>query len=195
MKVAEEPLGAADPSALLRAGPQTEFDIYAPGIMIFALLMIIPQTAMLVAREVRWGTLRRLHLTRLRAWDLLTGVSLAQMIVAVVQVVVMFAGALAVGFHNQGSLLLAIVVELAVSFSAVGKGLVVAPFDDVHLGWSPDRSVRRFSGHSRFSRLAAGVELWDRAAGGRLSVGGDVDRFGGLLWRRGGCFPAVADAG
>jgi ABC-2 type transport system permease protein len=118
--VVEEPLGAAS--------PQTEFDLYAPGIMIFALLMIIPQTAMLVAREVRWGTLRRLRLTRLRAWDLLAGIGLAQMVVAVIQVVVMFVGALAMGFRNQGSLLLAIVVGLVVSFSAIGMGLIVACF-------------------------------------------------------------------
>jgi len=120
VRVVEEPL---DP-----ASPQTEFDLYAPGIMIFALLMIIPQTAMLVAREIRWSTLHRLRLTRLRAWDLLTGISLAQMAVAVIQVVVMFVAALAMGFHNHGSLLLAIVVGLAVSFSAIGMGLIVACF-------------------------------------------------------------------
>ncbi|MCP4589847.1 MAG: ABC transporter permease, partial [bacterium] len=101
VRVVAEPL---DP-----VSPQTEFDLYAPGIMIFALLMIIPQTAMLVAREIRWRTLHRLRLTRLRAWSLLTGVSLAQMVVAVIQVVLMFVAALAMGFHNHGSLLLAIV--------------------------------------------------------------------------------------
>jgi len=109
-------------------GPQSEFDAYAPGMMIFALLMIIPQTAMLVAREVRWNTLRRLRLTRLRAWDLLAGVSLAQLVVAVFQVLVVFVSALLLGFHNQGSLWLAVVVGLVVSFSAIGLGLVVACF-------------------------------------------------------------------
>jgi ABC-2 type transport system permease protein len=120
VQLVEEPVGIAS--------PQTEFDIYAPGMMIFALLLVIPQTAMLVAREIRWGTLRRLRLTRLRAWDLLTGISLAQMIVAVAQVVVVFASALLMGFHNQGSLSLAVAVGLAVSFSAVGLGLIVACF-------------------------------------------------------------------
>ncbi len=120
VQLVEEPLGTAS--------RQSEFDIYAPGMMIFALLLIVPQTAMLVAREMRWGTLRRLRLTRLRARDLLGGVSLAQMAVAVVQVVLIFLVALALGFHNQGSLLLAIVVGLAVSFSAVGLGLLVACF-------------------------------------------------------------------
>jgi ABC-2 type transport system permease protein len=132
VQVIEEPLGGAgpsgSPSTALRTGPQTEFDVYAPGMIVFALLLIIPQTAMLVAREIRWETLRRLRLTRLRAWELLAGISLAQMDVAVVQVVVVFLAALAFGFHNQGPLWLAIIVGLAVSFSAIGLGLVVACF-------------------------------------------------------------------
>jgi ABC-2 type transport system permease protein len=120
VRLVEEPLVAA--------GPVTEFDLYAPGMIIFALLMIIPQTAMLVARERRWRTLRRLRLTRVHAWELLGGMGLAQMVVAVLQVLLVFLAALAMGFHNQGSLGLAMVVALAISFSAVGLGLVAAGF-------------------------------------------------------------------
>jgi len=120
VRIVEEPIFAL--------GPRTEFDLYAPGMILFGLLMIIPQTAMLVAREVRWGTLRRLRLTRLDAGDLLGGISLTQMAVAVVQVILVFGVALALGFNNQGSLLLAIVVGLAISLSAIGLGLIVACF-------------------------------------------------------------------
>jgi ABC-type multidrug transport system permease subunit len=108
--------------------PKTEFDLYAPGMMIVALLMLIPQTAMLVAREVRWHTLRRLSLTRLGAWGFFGGVSVAQLVFAVVQVVVTFLAALALGFNNQGSLALAVLVGIVVSFSAIGQGLLVACF-------------------------------------------------------------------
>jgi ABC-2 type transport system permease protein len=113
---------------LVETGPQTMFDLYAPGMIIFALLLIIPQTAMLVAHEIRWNTLRRLRLTPMRAFDLLSGVGLAQIVVAVVMVVLIFFVALAFGFNSQGSLGLAIIVGLAVSFSAIGLGLLVACF-------------------------------------------------------------------
>jgi ABC-2 type transport system permease protein len=128
VQVVAQPLTGTGLAGAPMTGPQTEFDLYAPGMMIMALLMIIPQTAMLVAREIRWGTLRRLRLTRLSAWGLLSGVSLAQLVVAVAQVVMVFLAALAMGFNNQGSLPLAIVVGLAVCFSAIGQGLVVACF-------------------------------------------------------------------
>jgi len=111
---------------LVAAGPQSEYDLYAPGMIIFALLLIIPQTAMLVAREIRWHTLRRLRLTPLRAGDLLGGIGLAQLVVAGLMVVLIFIAALLLGFNNQGSLGLAVVVGLAVSISAIGMGLLVA---------------------------------------------------------------------
>jgi ABC-2 type transport system permease protein len=120
VRIIEEPI--------FQVGPRTEYDLYAPGMILFGLLMIIPQTAMLVAREVRWGTLRRLRLTRLNAGELLGGVSLSQLVVAVAQVVLVFAAALALGFRNQGSLWLAIIIGLVVSFSAIGLGLIVACF-------------------------------------------------------------------
>ena len=111
-------------------GPQTEFDLYAPGMIVFALLMIIPQTAMLVAREFRWRTLRRLQLTGLTAVEFLGGIGLAQLLVAALQVGLVLAAALAMGFHNQGALGSAVLVGLAISFSSIGLGIVVACFSE-----------------------------------------------------------------
>jgi len=109
-------------------GPSNEFDQYAPGMMVFTLLMLIPQTAMLVGREARWGTLRRLRLSRLRSWEFLLGVSLAQMAVAVILVLVVFLVALALGYQQNGSLPLAMGVSLMISLSAIGIGLIVGCF-------------------------------------------------------------------
>ncbi len=129
---------AAGMPALLRfveqpletAAPANEFDAYTPGMIVFAILLIIPQTAMALARELRWGTLQRLRLTLVKTQDLLMGVSLAELVLAAGQIVLMFAAALALGFHNRGSLLDAVVVGLGLSFSAIGFGLVVACFSD-----------------------------------------------------------------
>lgn len=108
--------------------PLNDFDAYAPGMMVFAVLLIIPQAAMLLGRERRTGTLRRLRLTPLRSWQLLSGASLSQMVMSTGQVVLMFAAALALGFHNRGSLPLAIGIGLLLSFGAIGLGMIVACF-------------------------------------------------------------------
>jgi ABC-2 type transport system permease protein len=108
------------------ARPLSDFDAYAPGMMVFAILLLIPQTAMLIGREMRSGGLRRLRLSLLRPAELLAGTALAQMLVALVQVSAMFAMALALGFNNRGSLLLALGIGLALSFGATGMGLGMA---------------------------------------------------------------------
>ena len=107
---------------------QTEFDLYAVGMMVFAVLLLIPWTAMLLARELRRGTLRRLQLTRLTSLGLAGGVTLAQMAGALLMVLVLLGSTLALGFHAQGSLTLALVICLVLCFSAIGPGLVVAGF-------------------------------------------------------------------
>jgi len=122
------PLVALDVESPGLYAPETEFDAYAPGMMVFAILMLIPQTAMLVGRELRWETLRRLQLSPLKTWELFLGLALAQGLVAVVQVVVMFLTAILVGYHAHGSLLDAIWVGLLLSAGSIGMGLVVACF-------------------------------------------------------------------
>jgi ABC-2 type transport system permease protein len=114
--------------ALAGSGPQSLFDVYAPGMIVFALLLTIPQVAMLVARESRWQTLDRLRLTPLRAWELLGGIGLAQTALGVVLVALVLGSALALGFQNQGSTGLALIAGLAVNLSAIGWGLVVGCF-------------------------------------------------------------------
>ncbi|MHC1783373.1 MAG: ABC transporter permease [Anaerolineaceae bacterium] len=106
----------------------SEFEAYVPGMMVFAILLIIPQTAMLIGRERRRGTLKRLNLSLLRPADLLGGLCLSQMVVAIAQVILMMAAALALGFQNRGSLALAVGIGCALAFGSVGIGLLLGCF-------------------------------------------------------------------
>ena len=117
-----------DERPLYALGPKTQFDPFAPGIIIFAIMLLGPQAAIFLAREARWGTLRRLRLTPLRAWELLSGVTLAQMVVAVAMVIVLLAAMRALSICNQGSWLLSIGISVLLSFSSIGFGLITACF-------------------------------------------------------------------
>ena len=55
VRVVENPIPA------LSFRPAHDFNVYAPGMLVFAILLLIPQTALLVGREMRRGTLRRLR--------------------------------------------------------------------------------------------------------------------------------------
>ena len=107
-------------------GTKTEFDWAAPGVMVFAIMLLVAQTAMLIVTEVQRGTLQRLRLTAMTARDLFLGVTGSQMVLAAVQVPVMFAVARMMGYHAEGSLLFGMVLCVALSLCAVGCGLLVS---------------------------------------------------------------------
>lgn len=109
-------------------GTMSDFEFGVPGVIVFGVMFVAITTAQLMVQENVRGTLRRLRLTRVRASDLLVGVTLAQMVVALVIIPAVFGVAAALGFRSRGSLLLAMGVGLLLSLSAVGVGLITACF-------------------------------------------------------------------
>ena len=116
----EEPLGAS--------AARSEFEIYVPGVIILAVILLIFQAAMTVAREIESGALQRYQLAPISAFSLMAGISAALMLVAVTAVVLTFATAVALGFRSQGSLWVAILIGAVTSLSVIGIGLIVACF-------------------------------------------------------------------
>ena len=124
----QPPLVTYVEQALGASGSRTEFEMYVPGVLVFSIIMLIFLAAMVVAREVESGTLRRLQLTPLRAYEFLGGISAALMLVGLACVALTFLTALGTGFRSQGSLWLAGLVAALACLSVIGMGLVVASF-------------------------------------------------------------------
>jgi ABC-2 type transport system permease protein len=120
ISISEEALGAS--------GARTEFENYVPGLLVFAVIMLIFQSAMAVAREVEEGTLRRLQATRMTALEFLSGITAAQVLMGIVAVILTFLTAWVLGFRSQGPLWVAILVGAVTTLSIVGAGLVIACF-------------------------------------------------------------------
>jgi ABC-2 type transport system permease protein len=118
----EEPLGAS--------AARTEFETYMPGILIFAAIMLIFTASMTVVREVEAGTLRRLQISRMKAWELLGGITASLIVVGVVAVLLTFLTAIALGFRSQGPVWVAILIGALTSVSIIGAGMVVAGFSN-----------------------------------------------------------------
>jgi ABC-2 type transport system permease protein len=116
----EKPLGAS--------AARTEFEAYVPGTLIFAVIMLIFLASMTVAREIESGTLRRLQLTPMTAFDLLGGVTAALVLIGTAAFTLAFVVALAVGFRSQGPAWVALLVGAVTSLSVIGVGMVVASF-------------------------------------------------------------------
>jgi ABC-2 type transport system permease protein len=116
----EAPLGAS--------AARTEFEVYVPGILVFAVILMIFQAAMTIAREIESGTLRRLQVTPLNAFEFIGGVTLALVCVGIISVLVTFLTALALGFRSQGAVWVAVLVGAVTTLSVVGLGMLVAAF-------------------------------------------------------------------
>ncbi|PKN98772.1 MAG: hypothetical protein CVU42_11180 [Chloroflexi bacterium HGW-Chloroflexi-4] len=114
----EIPLGAS--------AARTEFEMYVPALLILAVVMLIFQVAMTITREVENGTLRRLQMTKMTAFDLLGGISLTQVLIGAACVLFTFLTANMLGFSSQGSLWIAVLIGVVTSFSIIGIGLMIA---------------------------------------------------------------------
>ncbi len=97
-----------------------------PGVMIFAVILMIFLAAMTVAREVEAGTLRRLQITRMTALDYLGGTTLALVLIGALNVALTFLVALACGFHSTGPVWVAALIGAITSLSVIGMGMLVA---------------------------------------------------------------------
>jgi ABC-2 type transport system permease protein len=109
-------------------GTMSDFDFGVAGNIVFGIMFVIVTASTVLVRENVTGTLRRLRLTQMKAAELLVGATLAQMVLAVIQMLITFGAAVLMGFQNNGSVLLTIGIGLLLNLSAVGLGLVVACF-------------------------------------------------------------------
>jgi ABC-2 type transport system permease protein len=109
----------------------TSFDFLAPGMMVFAILLLATTVAASLTREVERGTLARLKLSKMRSFDLLFGGLIPWSLIAAVQVVILLIVAILIGFHWQGglnSLLLAMFIGILGGIASVSLGMIIAAF-------------------------------------------------------------------
>ena len=124
----ELPLITYQEQAIGASAARTEFEIYVPGILVFAMIMLVFLAAMTAARENEAGTLRRLQLTGISAGEYLGGMSLALTLVGLAAEFLAFGSALLCGFRSAGPLWVAVLVGALTSIGVIGAGLAVAAF-------------------------------------------------------------------
>lgn len=105
-----------------------DFQFVAPGLMIFAVLLLVTYTSSTLAREWEDKTLERYKLARARTLGIVGGVTLAQLVLASIALALMLVAARFMGFQNAGSYLDAWAVVMMAGTSVVGVGLLIASF-------------------------------------------------------------------
>lgn len=108
--------------------PALGFDAVAPGLMLFAILLLVGHTASSLSREWELRTLHRYRLAGAGTWSLVAGTGLAQLLLSSLAFGAMLVVAQLMGFNNHGSWLAAYVVILLTAVSVLGLGMMVAAF-------------------------------------------------------------------
>jgi len=109
-------------------GNTTIFDLMVPGFVIIGIVMNIVFVASILAEEYEKRTLEKLQLTPMRTIHLIGGLAIAQLIVALVQIIVLFALSLAFGYNGIGSYILAGAIVWVMSLSMTAIGMMIASF-------------------------------------------------------------------
>lgn len=122
------PVQVGEPS-MVHAEARSTFDYMVPGIFAFASIFLIMSVAGSFTGERENGMLRRISITPTSAAEFMTGKTVANMLIALIQVAIIFAITYAIGFHSSGdwiSIAVAFATVTLFSLCNVGFGLITA---------------------------------------------------------------------
>ena len=109
------------------SGQRSYFELYVPGLLILAIIMIIFSASAAIVREPEIRTLERLKISRLTALEFLGGISLVQILLAILSMVLALLTAVALGYTVlPGTLGFILLISLLTALSMVSFSLLVA---------------------------------------------------------------------
>lgn len=118
LELTEAPVGGS--------AARSEFELYVPGVLVFALGMLVFSAAMTAAAEVEGGTLHRLALTPVTSAELLGGITLTQLLLGGAAGGIALGTALALGFEISGPWWPLVPIWVLTSLAVIGLGLITA---------------------------------------------------------------------
>lgn len=108
--------------------PVSDFEIYVPAIITLAIIMVLFTAATSLVKEVDKGTMTRLMLSRLHTWELLSAVSVIQVLTGVIALTLAYLAARSCGFQSAGSLAVLLVVGAVGALGVVAIAVLVSAF-------------------------------------------------------------------
>jgi ABC-2 type transport system permease protein len=111
------------------SGERSTFELYVPGMLILAIIMMMFSASAAIVREPEIQTLKRLKLTNLTALEFLTGISLVQILVAALSLCFAMLTAIALGYKIiPGTLWFIFLMAFLTSLSIIAFSLLFSAF-------------------------------------------------------------------
>ena len=115
---------------LPNTGKTSDFQFGVPGILCFGILFGVITSALVLVRENTSGALKRLRMSGVSGFQVLSGAALANLVMAMIQAPLTFVVAIACGFETPGSLWLAVGIAVLLSLAGTGFGFLTACFSE-----------------------------------------------------------------
>ena len=111
------------------SGSRSDFELYVPGLLILAIIMMMFSASAAFVREPETQTIKRLKMSNLSAISFLSGISLIQMIIAAVSVVLALLASIALGYSViPGTGWYLVMISFITSVSIIAFSLLFAAF-------------------------------------------------------------------
>ena len=123
-----EPLYTFQEKFMGNSMTKSEFDIYAPGIFIFSIIMLILSASLSIIRDIEDKTMIRLKLTKMTVFDYLLGNTLVQWVIGILSFGLTMWLAILLGFNSQGSTFLILLVCSLTILSIIAICLILVAF-------------------------------------------------------------------
>ena len=104
----------------------SDFDLYVPALLVLAIIMVLFTAAASLIKEVDKGTITRLVMSKLNAWEFLGAVGLNQLLIGTAALALTYFSAWSVGYRSNGSILLFLLVGALSTVSVIAISLIVA---------------------------------------------------------------------
>lgn len=109
------------------SGKRSSFELYVPGLLILSIIMIIFSASAAIVREPESRTLERLRVSRLTALEFLAGISLVQIIVAILSLLLALLTAMLLGYTLiPGTFWFILLISVLTALSMISFSLLVA---------------------------------------------------------------------
>ena len=108
------------------SGSINDFDLVVPGILILSIIMLMFSATVAIVTEVEQKTIIRLKLSKITAFEFLSGVSIVQVVVGLVSVLLTGIIAYWLGFDFRGSFGSLLLIAVLTSVSIIAFSLILA---------------------------------------------------------------------
>ncbi len=113
-------------TALGLSGQIDDFEMWMPGMLILSIIMLMLSATIAIIVEVDQGTILRLKLSRINAWQFLVGVGSSQVLVGIIAIFLTLAAANSLGFEMRGAFSSFLLITVLTSISMIAFSLILA---------------------------------------------------------------------